>query len=159
MNPRISLKEMSASSEGVAQARTPQYAYRILTKASCVIEKRHTLEGHASTYTDPDTGTTLDIKVIVFGHLEEVRNYFAHFDIPLKMVPTSLGAPDYVDFSTGETVAFNPPDQAAVGAAFQRYIAEILKYPKLQDGFEMVYPIPEDLLLPFGGFVKKPLSR
>ncbi|KAL8789577.1 MAG: hypothetical protein Q9195_006754 [Heterodermia aff. obscurata] len=120
-----------------------------------VIEKRHTLGGHASTYTDPDTGTTLDIGVIVFGHLDEVKNYFARLDIALKIVPTSLGPPDHVDFSTGETVAFSPQDQAAVDAAFQRYIAELLKYPKLQDGFEMEYPIPEDLLLPFGDFVKK----
>lgn len=120
-----------------------------------VIEKRGNLGGHASTYTDPDTGTTLDIGVIVFGHLEEVKNYFARFDIPLKTVPTSLGPPNYVDFKTGQTVDFKPPDQAAVGAAFQRYMAELLKYPKLQDGFGLEYPVPEDLLLPFGEFVTK----
>ncbi|KAL8906164.1 MAG: hypothetical protein Q9207_002197 [Kuettlingeria erythrocarpa] len=124
-------------------------------KSVLVVEKRGQLGGHASTYKDPKTDITLDVGVIVFGHLEEVKRFFGRFGIPLKTVPTSLGPPVYVDFCSGETIQHSPPDQAAVGAAFQRYAAQLAKYPELQDGFELTYPVQEDLLLPFGEFVKK----
>ena len=124
-------------------------------KSTIVIEKRESLGGHASTYTDPDTGVTLDIGVIVFGHLQEVKDFFARFDVPLKTAPTSLGSPTYVDFSTGERIDFTPPSQGAVAAAFQRYSVELSKYPTLQEGFHLTRPVPGDLLLPFGRFVKK----
>lgn len=120
-----------------------------------VVEKRDRLGGHAETYKDPDTGTTLDIGVIVFGHLDEVRNYFGRFNIPLNTVPTSLGPPDHVDLTTGETAVSTPPDQDAIAAAFQIYAAEISKYPEVQAGFNLTYPVAEDLLLPFGKFVEK----
>ncbi|KAL9636721.1 MAG: hypothetical protein Q9204_002145 [Flavoplaca sp. TL-2023a] len=124
-------------------------------KSVVVVEKRGKLGGHASTYTDSDTGGTIDVGVIIFAHLEEVKNLFHRFDIPLKTVPTTLGAPVYIDFATGQTIDLTPPDQAAVGAAFQRYSDQLSKYPKIQAGFDLDYPIPEDLLLPFGDFVKK----
>ena len=128
---------------------------RDASKSALVVERNGRLGGHASTYADPETGTTLDIGVIVFGHLDEVKNFFARYDIPLKLAPTSLGKPDYVDFRTGETVAFEPPSPEAIGAAFQRYAGELMKHPDLQNGFDIKYPIDEDLLLPFGDYVKK----
>ncbi len=124
-------------------------------KSVVVVEAKSRLGGHTETYKDPETGTTLDIGVIVFGHLAEVKNYFARFDIPLKTVPTSLGPPEYVDLATGKTVEHTTPDQGAVGAAMQKYAAEVLKYPGVQAGFNLTYPVPEDLLLPFGQFVEK----
>ena len=124
-------------------------------KSVVVVEKQKELGGHATTYRDPDTAGTIDIGVIVFGNLDEVKNHFQRFDIPLKSFPITPRPPDYVDFATGQTINFTAPDQAAVGAAFQRYSAELSKYPKLQDGFYLDYPVPEDLLLPFGDFVKK----
>ena len=93
--------------------------------------------------------------MIVFSHLKEVRNYFARLDIPLKIVPTSLGPPDHVDLDTGKRIEHTPPDQAAVDAAIQKYAAEVAKYPGVQAGFTLTYPVPEDLLLPFGQFVEK----
>ena len=128
---------------------------RDFNKNVVVVEAKNRLGGHTETYKDPETGTTLDIGVIVFGHLEEVKNYFKRFDIPLRTIPTSLGPPDYVDLSTGKTVEYTPPDQAAIGAAMQKYAAEVAKYPGVQAGFNLTYPVPEDLLLPFGQFVEK----
>lgn len=128
---------------------------RDFNKSVVVVEANNRLGGHAETYKDPETGTSLDIGVIVFGHLQEVKNYFARFDIPLKTVPTSLGPPDYVNLATGKKVEHTPPDQANVGVAMQRYAAEVAKYPGVQAGFNLTYPIPEDLLLPFGQFVEK----
>ncbi|KAK8085843.1 FAD dependent oxidoreductase [Apiospora hydei] len=48
-----------------------------------------------------------------------------------------------------------PPDQAAVGAALAGYAAQRAKYPALETGFNLTYPVPEDLLLPFGEFVTR----
>lgn len=48
-----------------------------------------------------------------------------------------------------------PVDQAAVGAAFQVYLAQLAKYPFLRPGSELPSPIPVDLLLTFGDFVVK----
>ncbi|KAL8941730.1 MAG: hypothetical protein Q9211_001706 [Gyalolechia sp. 1 TL-2023] len=124
-------------------------------KSVVVVEKQKELGGHAATYRDPDTGGTIDITVISFGHLDEVKKHFQRFDVPLKPFLIAPRPPDYVDFATGETINFTAPDQAAVGAAFQRYSAELSKYPKLQYGFYLDYPVPEDLLLPFGDFVRK----
>ena len=79
-------------------------------KSVVAIKKRSKLGGHTSTYTSTYTDTALYIGVLVFGRLEEVRKHFARFNISFKVVPTSLGAPRCVDFSTGETVALNIPD-------------------------------------------------
>ncbi|MCJ1297638.1 hypothetical protein MMC08_000426 [Hypocenomyce scalaris] len=71
------------------------------------------------------------------------------------MTVPAYGHPDYVGFATGKAVELTPPDQKAVGAAFQKYAAEFSKYPDVQTGFNLTYPVPEDLLLPFGQFVEK----
>ena len=128
---------------------------RDFSKSVVVVESKDRLGGPAETYKDPKTGTTLDLGVVVFGHLDEVKDFFARFDVPLKTVPISFGSPEYVDLTTGKTVEHMPPDQAAVGAAMQKYAAEVAKYPEVQAGFDLTYPIAEDLLLPFGQFVEK----
>lgn len=124
-------------------------------KSIVVIEPKAKLGGHAETYRDPKTGTTLNVGVIVFGHVEEVKRFFARFDIPLTNAPPHLADPQYVDFETGKAESYTPPNQAAIGAAFQRYAAQATKYPEVQAGFKLKYPINEDLLMPFGKFVEK----
>lgn len=124
-------------------------------KSVIVVEAKNRLGGPAETYKDPETGTTLDLGVVVFGHLDEVKNFFSRFDIPMKIVPVSFGTPEYVDLTTGQTVEHMLPDQAAVGAAMQKYAAEVAKYPEVQAGFDLNYPVAEDLLLPFGQFIEK----
>lgn len=119
------------------------------------MEAKNRLGGPAETYQDPETDTTLDLGVVVFGHLDEVKKFFARFDIPTKTVPIAFGQPEYVDLTTGKTVEHMSPDQAAVGAAMQRYAAEVAKYPEVQAGYNLTYPVAEDLLLPFGQFVEK----
>ena len=128
---------------------------RDFQKSVVVIEPRAKLGGHAETYRDPKTGATLDIGVIVFGHLDEVKHFFARYNIPLKIAQPGLPNPRYVDFSTGKELDFTPPSPAAVGAAFQRYAAQAMKYPEVQAGFNLTYPVNEDLLMPFGKYVEK----
>lgn len=124
-------------------------------KSVVVVEAKSRLGGHAETYKDPATGTSLDIGVIVFGHLQEVKKIFSRFEIPLKIVPTSLGPPDFTDVSSGEIIEYNPPNQEEVEIAMRKYAAELAKYPEIQKGYNLTYPVPEDLLLPFGQFVTK----
>ena len=124
-------------------------------KTVAIIEKQATLGGHAQTYTDPSTGFTIDLGVIVFSQSETVTDYFARFDVPLVTSPATETENLYVDFSTGKTVDFQPPGSEAVGAALSSYVARLQEYPALQGSFNMTYPVDADLLLPFGEFVAK----
>lgn len=120
-----------------------------------VVEAKDRLGGHTNTYTDPSTNETVDYGVVYFHNLEVVKEYFARFDIPLTVAPSTVPGQvtEYVDFSTGKIVAgYAPPDPSAALAA---YGAQLEKYPYVEAGFDLPYPVPADLLLPFGDFVKK----
>ncbi|KAI1749880.1 FAD/NAD(P)-binding domain-containing protein [Xylaria castorea] len=123
-------------------------------KTIVVVEKKATLGGHAEAWVEPSTGTPIDIGTIVFAHLDTVTNYFARFNLSLITVESAaLGK--YVDFSTGEVTNYNPPSQEAFRVALSDYLDQLKKYPALQDGFNMSYPVAPDLLLSFGDFAKK----
>lgn len=83
-----------------------------------------------------------------------MKDYFGRFNIPL--VISNLGGPiNFVDFSTGKSVDFSLPDAPTQGAAFHAYSAQLAKYPELKIGFNLTYPIPEDLLLSYSDFADK----
>jgi hypothetical protein len=120
-----------------------------------VVETNDRLGGHTHTYTDPATGGKTDIGVIVWHELPIVRDYFARFNVPL--VKASFDSPgmvsQYVDYRTGKVVpGYSPSDPSA---ALQVYGAQLAKYPYLENGFDLPDPVPAELLLPFGDFVKK----
>ncbi|KAI2605763.1 FAD/NAD(P)-binding domain-containing protein [Hypoxylon fragiforme] len=123
-------------------------------KTVAVIEKKSTLGGHAETYVDPHTGYTIDIGVRLFNHLKVVTDYFARFDVPLTILSSTV-QPEYIDFSTGQNVTYTAPGPEALGAALAAYQTQLEKYPDLQKGFNMTYPVEPDLLLNFGEFVTK----
>ncbi|CAK9881660.1 unnamed protein product [Sphagnum jensenii] len=60
----------------------------------------------------------------------------------------------YTDPQTGgkEVAGYVPSDPTA---ALVGYAAQLAKYPYVETGFNLSYPVPEDLLLPFGDFVTK----
>ncbi|AGZ38854.1 NAD(P)/FAD-dependent oxidoreductase [Actinoplanes friuliensis] len=128
---------------------------RDMGKSVAVIETADRLGGHTHTYTDPATGGKVDIGVIVWHELPIVRDWFARFDVPLEKA--SFDSPGmvskYVDYRTGkEVTGYTPSDpSAALGA----YAAQLAQYPYLEAGFDLPNPVPPDLLLPFGDFVKK----
>ncbi|HEX6755470.1 MAG TPA: FAD-dependent oxidoreductase [Mycobacteriales bacterium] len=128
---------------------------RDLGRSVVVIEAGDRLGGHTQTWTDPVTGGPVDIGVIVFHDLPVVRSYFGRFGIPLTTADFTVpgGVTKYVDFGTGAEVAgFVPPDpSAALGA----YAAQIARYPYLGTGYDLPDPVPADLLLPFGDFVRR----
>lgn len=123
-----------------------------LGKSVVVIEKKDRLGGHTNTYIDPATGLTAEYGVEVLQDLPVVRDYFAHFDIPLatKSSPQEIA----IDYRTGEEIVESTPN-SDITAALDRYAAQAARYPYLNEGFDLVYPVPNDLLLAFGDFVVK----
>lgn len=120
-----------------------------------VIEPKGQLGGHAETYFDP-SGVTVDIGVVVFEPFKLTTDYFARFNVPL--VPFSgfsSGTSQYVNFETGKTLNWNPPSQAEVQAGFEAYGAQLDRHPDIAEGYNLNYPVDEDLLLPFKEFVAK----
>jgi hypothetical protein len=120
-------------------------------KTVIVVEKQGRLGGHTETYTDPSTGIAQDYGVQVWHNISTVREYFQRFDVPLTTL--SFGGnsgPDY-DLRTGKKLNINHPSQEEVGAALSKYAAFLSQYPE----FDLGRPIPKDLLITFGDFVKK----
>ena len=133
-------------------------ALRDHNKTVAVIEKQNYLGGHTNTYTDPASGKKVDYGVIEFDNTDTVNKYFARFNIPLSVLNTSAFSAGlkeyYIDFRTGENVAgYMPADPSA---AFAAYGAQLAKYPFLAElGYKLPSPVPSDLLIPFGDFIKK----
>ncbi len=124
-------------------------------KTVAVIEKKDTLGGHAETYTDPSTGFTIDLGVVVFAQSQTVTDYFSRLNVTLITTPSVEVNNTYVDFSTGKIVDYHLPSTEAVETALNTYITRLQEYPTLQGSFNMTYPTDPDLLLPFGEFVAK----
>jgi hypothetical protein len=128
---------------------------RELGHSVAVVEQKDTLGGHVNTFFDPVTGESVDYGVIVFEAIPVVLNYFAHFNITLVQA-SALGSSSYFDFQTASPVN---PAQVFTGnitQAFEGYLAQLSKFPNLfSNGYQLPYPVPEDLLLPFGDFLDK----
>lgn len=123
-------------------------------KSVILIEKKGRLGGHTETYTDPATDTPIDYGVVVFENIPVVNDYFKRFNIPLAPSTFGAGRSESYDFRSGEKLTLEAPT-AEIGIALSRYAAQLAKYPKLDDGQFLPNPVPADLLLPFGDFVKK----
>lgn len=121
-----------------------------------VIEREDHLGGHTVTYTDPDTGTPLNMGVILFHDLPIVRDYFGRLGVELKDIAIESGSTEYYDFTTGEAVpGFELPDQETLGAALEKY-GEILaeRYPDISLGYDLPDPVPEELVKPYADFIE-----
>jgi hypothetical protein len=124
---------------------------RDLGQSVVVVEHKDRLGGHCETYTDPATGLTTDIGVIVFPDLPVVRGYFGRFGVTLATADLGGGGPaSYADFRTGQVVpGYAPP----VPAALPAYLGILEQYSYLTRGFYLPDPVPAALLQPFGEFV------
>lgn len=124
-------------------------------KSVVIVEKKNVIGGHAETWINPSTGYTIDGGVTVFAPIKTVTDYFARFNVELsKVLPIEL-RPSYVDFETGQSVDIQSPDPNRFNAALQRYRNHLERFPELQDGFNMSYPVHPDLLLSFRDFAEK----
>ncbi|KAF2173965.1 hypothetical protein M409DRAFT_48868 [Zasmidium cellare ATCC 36951] len=124
-------------------------------KSVALIEREQQLGGSVNSFRDPRTNTTFDYGVVIFSNNSLVLDYFGHLDVPAKpftgFVPNGTNV--YVNLATGATVA--PLNATAFPDALVRYRTQVEKYPYLSTGWHLEYPIPEDLLLPFGDFLQK----
>ncbi|KAE8162798.1 hypothetical protein BDV40DRAFT_288230 [Aspergillus tamarii] len=127
---------------------------REMNQSVVVVEKDDHLGGHVNTYDDPATNTAVDYGVLYYENLPLVRDYFDHFNIQLEKVSIleQNSTQRRVDLRTGSPVG---PAEGNMLVALAAYSAQLLKYPYLNTGFNLPYPVPPDLLLPFGVFVKK----
>lgn len=119
-----------------------------------VIEHKERMGGHTETYVDPVTATAIDYGVVVFHNEDRVKKYFARFNISMTQDVPSLHTSDYDLKSGAATTTFQfTPTQVA--AAFQEYVRIISQWPELDNGMYLPSPIPEDLTMSLGAFVKK----
>jgi hypothetical protein len=121
-----------------------------LGKSVVVVEATDRLGGHTQTYTDPATGLTTDIGVVVFHDLPIVRDYFGRFDVPLVVPSEGGGSPVYADFRTGAVV---PGYTAPVPTGLEAYFGILEQYQYLVAAYDLPDPVPAQLLQPFGDFV------
>ena len=124
-------------------------------KSIVIIEKNDYIGGHAETYIDPQSNIPINLGVVVFPKTQITKDYFARFEVPLAPLDYSSAPVSYIDFSTGDSVAYDPPAEVDIAAALQGYTVQLQKYPALQGGFNLTYPVAKDLLLPFGKFLDK----
>ncbi|KAJ4378451.1 hypothetical protein N0V86_006154 [Didymella sp. IMI 355093] len=128
-------------------------------KKVIVIEKKGRLGGHTETYTDPESGYPIDMGVKLYYDDPIVHEWYARFNLSTTTINVSVtggAAAQYVDFRTGKILQGVPTgNDTALAAALQRYSAVLQKYPQLESGFFLPDPVPEDLYMPFGEFVKK----
>ncbi|KAL8959555.1 MAG: hypothetical protein Q9183_005609 [Haloplaca sp. 2 TL-2023] len=128
---------------------------RDLGKRVVVIEKQDRLGGHTNTYIDPTTGQPIELGVAEYEDTEPVRDFFKRFDIPLYKYNFSIPGVTSVqaDFKTGLPAQ---PEQGDLEAAWEAFQAQVEKYPTLDyDLSDVPFPVPPDLLLPFGEFLRK----
>ncbi|KAH8812714.1 hypothetical protein F5884DRAFT_315590 [Xylogone sp. PMI_703] len=127
---------------------------RQLGQSVVVIEKEPILGGHTNTYTVPGSGLKIDYAVVVFHNTSIVRDYFAHYKVPLGPAITDPANTTYhVDFHTGEVLDnFVSPDPSA---AIATWVTQLEKYPFLVNGINLPDPVPEELLIPWKDFIQK----
>lgn len=117
-----------------------------------LIEQKERLGGHTETYMDLQDGMTYEYGVIVFHDSDIVHRYFNRLGIPLMKAASFEREFLFFDFSTGRRANYTAPDPLT---AISAYTEQLKKYPYLEDGFDLPDPVPEDLLIPFGEFVRK----
>lgn len=131
-----------------------------LGKSVVVIEGTGRLGGHTQTYVDPTTGVAIDYGVQVFHNYTVVTDYFNRLDVSYSILDTA-GVPgvttEYIDFTTGKVdLAYIPGGSpAAFSQAFGAFSAQVFQYPYVDYGYSLPNPVPIDLYLSFGEFVKK----
>lgn len=125
-------------------------------KSVIVVEKKTRMGGHASTYTDAETNKAVDMGIIIFHNITEVRDFYDRFDLALSPSDSFINPELLFDFRTGKEVT--PTFEATpeeMMAAFQRYMEVYNKYPELVNGTKLPDPVPEELYQPFEDLVEE----
>ena len=120
-------------------------------KSFVLIERSGRLGGQTETYTDPRTGTKVDYGVQAYHNDSITLDFLARLNIPVA--DFTFGPPSnlvYADFTSGALVKNFTP-----GTLGSDYVAQLDRYPFLDNGFFLPNTIPQDLLLPWVEYIKK----
>ncbi|KAM0414648.1 hypothetical protein ACHAPT_013507 [Fusarium lateritium] len=129
-------------------------------KSIILIEKEAILGGHVDSYVDASSGKAYDYGVESFIDVHGASDFVTQrLGVEIKAPSRVSRLTRYVDFKTGKEVNYTGPDQAQQSAALVKYaklcaLYEDMILPSFWD-FPAPEDIPEDLLIPFGDFVKK----
>lgn len=126
-----------------------------LNKTVVVVEHQDRLGGHTKTYVDPGSHRSIELGVAEYEDTPIVREWFARFKVPLYRYNFTMPGvrSEYVDFQTGQIAN---PKQGDLLGAWDAFQTQVDKYPSLDYSLDSVpFPVPADLLLPFGQFITK----
>ncbi|KAG9764091.1 hypothetical protein KCU73_g1115, partial [Aureobasidium melanogenum] len=116
-----------------------------------LVEITDRLGGHARTFTDPARGVNVDFGVQLYLDTPVVRNFFNRLDTPLaNFNPAYFGNPNYFDFN--KQIRVNNYSQGTLGTD---YVAQLDRYPYLENGIDLPNPVPADLLLTWPEYIEK----
>ncbi|KAH7148440.1 hypothetical protein EDB81DRAFT_868743 [Dactylonectria macrodidyma] len=128
-------------------------------KSILLIEKRDHLGGHVNSH-DGTSGTSYNYGVQSFVDVHGAAEFVNdRLGVETATPGRTSTTTRYLDFTTGEDVAYTAPTSAQLAAALTKYASICAEYedkllPSFWD-FWAPEDIPEDLLLPFGEFVEK----
>ncbi|RAK81548.1 FAD-dependent oxidoreductase [Aspergillus fijiensis CBS 313.89] len=123
-----------------------------LGKSFVVVERSHRLGGHAETFYPADH-TPINYGVEGLFNTSVTRAYLHRLNVTYEVRVPASSTDQYLNLRTGAKVPVEPFDEQQV---LKPYLDAIAQFPFLNDGvYDLPDPVPEDLLLPFGDFVKK----
>ncbi|KAL4893533.1 putative FAD dependent oxidoreductase [Aspergillus ambiguus] len=120
-------------------------------KTFSLVEVSDRLGGNTRTFHDPATGACVDFGVQLHLDAPIVRNFFARLNTPLEKADSKVfGKPKYYDFTNRVALT-----NYTRGSIKSDYIAELNKYPYVQNLVDLPDPVPADLLLTWPEYAKK----
>jgi len=131
-----------------------------LNTSIVVIEPRDRLGGHVSTYSVPETNTTLEYGVQSYLNYAPALDFFTRFGIATQTFsPGRRLTAVNVNVETGALLQnYTAPSANATNEAFTRWLYIVSKYESIMEpgywNFPQPQNIPQDLLMPVEQFVK-----
>lgn len=128
-------------------------------KSIALIEPKNRLGGHVSTYTVPETQTTVEFGVQSYMDYGPARSFYERMGVEVGRWAARRLTTVYVNIETGEALTgYTPPSNNATTEAFRVWLQFVEKYQSyMEPGFWDFPPpnkIPKEFLQPFGEFAK-----
>ncbi|WP_062267563.1 NAD(P)/FAD-dependent oxidoreductase [Endozoicomonas arenosclerae] len=122
-----------------------------------VLEKTGRLGGHAQTYRPDDGAFVYDLGVRIFPDSERIKEVFDRFGQKLKRASIVDLKRRYVDFETGLLSDYEEPGywSTMMSLLYYWYYSGYTFSFMLKSGTHLPDPVPEDLLLNLGDFLRK----
>ncbi|RDA92214.1 hypothetical protein CP533_5713 [Ophiocordyceps camponoti-saundersi (nom. inval.)] len=139
------------SSGTYAAVRLRDEGYKVV-----IVEPRDQLGGHAETWYLKD-GSYIDYGVEGVFNDHRSTSYLQRLGVKYKpLLPDALRT-DYVDFKTGLKQEHHEPSFLQLLPAILMYQLKLTRFDYLRQGLfaHLPYPVPEELLRPFGEFADK----